>query len=216
MERADRSTLKGYFKKGCIPTEEQFAELIDSVPNIVEDGQVKLADGSWNFFPEEGKPLRIALSDAEGKPAVWTISVSGKKELVLRNGKGEIVLALDQRGKETRAEDPESDEPEGEYFIFPADKKWHDVKKILPKNAVFGAYQIFACVPVYGRIRMKQTNVTAYHYGVMSCSMKSSRKHWWGWCGKVKLRWYYSDHVLRLQVRSKKRKETGAIHLRLI
>ena len=33
-ELKDRKTLKGYFKKGSIPTEEQFAALIDSVPNI--------------------------------------------------------------------------------------------------------------------------------------------------------------------------------------
>ena len=38
-ELKDRKTLKGYFKKGSIPTEEQFAALIDSVPNIAEDGQ---------------------------------------------------------------------------------------------------------------------------------------------------------------------------------
>ena len=33
--RKNRETLKGYFKKGGVPTEEQFAGLIDSVPNIV-------------------------------------------------------------------------------------------------------------------------------------------------------------------------------------
>ena len=50
-ELKDRKTLKGYFKKGSIPTEEQFAALIDSVPNIAEDGQaVRTADG-WSFYP---------------------------------------------------------------------------------------------------------------------------------------------------------------------
>lgn len=40
MEQKNRKTLKSYFEKGDVPTEEQFAELIDSVPNIVDDGQV--------------------------------------------------------------------------------------------------------------------------------------------------------------------------------
>ena len=38
--RKDRNTLKEYFRKGAVPTEEQFAGLIDSVPNLIEDGQV--------------------------------------------------------------------------------------------------------------------------------------------------------------------------------
>ena len=38
--RRNRSVLKSYFQKGDVPTEQQFAELIDSVSNIVEDGQV--------------------------------------------------------------------------------------------------------------------------------------------------------------------------------
>ena len=32
--RKNRNTLKGYFKKGDIPTEEQFAEPIDSTLNL--------------------------------------------------------------------------------------------------------------------------------------------------------------------------------------
>ena len=38
----DRQTLKSYFKKGRIPTEEQFAALIDSLHNIREDGCLKV------------------------------------------------------------------------------------------------------------------------------------------------------------------------------
>ncbi|MDE8697660.1 hypothetical protein PZH42_26620 [Bacteroides cellulosilyticus] len=38
--RRNRCVLKSYFQKGDVPTEQQFAELIDSVSYIVEDGQV--------------------------------------------------------------------------------------------------------------------------------------------------------------------------------
>lgn len=37
ITKRDRATLKSYFGKGCRPTAEQFAELIESVPNIVDD-----------------------------------------------------------------------------------------------------------------------------------------------------------------------------------
>lgn len=212
MKQSDRSTLKSYFKKGCIPTEEQFAELIDSVPNIVEDGQVRLADGSWGFYPESGKPLRISLFDAQGKPSAWMLSLDSRKGLVLQNAKGETVATLDQNGKGGDAPQPE----EGEYFTFPADKKWHDVVKVLPTSPMYGACQIYACLSGFGHYRLKGTSVAAYHYGTLSCCLSSSRKHWWGWCGKVKMRWYFSDHVLRLQVRSKKRNVARAIHIRVI
>lgn len=35
----DRKTLKSYFQRGDSPTEDQFAELIDSVTNIHETGR---------------------------------------------------------------------------------------------------------------------------------------------------------------------------------
>ena len=90
-ELKDRKTLKGYFKKGSIPTEEQFAALIDSVPNIAEDGQaVRTADG-WSFYPETGKPLQIRLHDAENAPAAWTLCLTPEKGLAVRNAQGETV-----------------------------------------------------------------------------------------------------------------------------
>ena len=213
MDQTDRTTLKGYFKKGCIPTEEQFAELIDSVPNIVEDGQVRRTESGWSFYPEPGKPLQIALFDAEGKPAAWTLSLDGKKALQLHNEKGETVVFLPQKGPE-KPDNPS--EPKGTYRVFPADKKWHDVVVIHPTGTMLGAYQIFACLPVFGDRKLKETNVVAYHYGTTSSSLSSSRKHWWGWCGPVRFRWYFNDLVLRLQVRTRKRSATKKIHLRII
>lgn len=65
----DRKTLKGYFKKGSIPTEEQFATLIDSVPNIAEDGQAIRTTDGWSFFPEAGKPLQyVCTTRKENQP----------------------------------------------------------------------------------------------------------------------------------------------------
>lgn len=31
-------TLKGYFKTGAIPTQAQFGDLIDSIPNLIGGG----------------------------------------------------------------------------------------------------------------------------------------------------------------------------------
>lgn len=56
MDRKDRHTLKSYFQKGDVPTEEQFAELIDSVPNIVDDGEAVRTEDGWASIPgKEGR-----------------------------------------------------------------------------------------------------------------------------------------------------------------
>ena len=54
MDRKDRHTLKSYFQKGDVPTEEQFAELIDSVPNIVDDGEAVRTEDGWALYPRKG------------------------------------------------------------------------------------------------------------------------------------------------------------------
>jgi hypothetical protein len=48
----DRNTLKGFFKKGAIPSQENFADLIDSAINQADDGIAKLPND----------PLRINAS----------------------------------------------------------------------------------------------------------------------------------------------------------
>ena len=53
MDRKDRHTLKSYFQKGDVPTEEQFAELIDSVPNIVDDGEAVRTEDGWALYPRK-------------------------------------------------------------------------------------------------------------------------------------------------------------------
>lgn len=66
MEQKNRKTLKSYFEKGDVPTEEQFAELIDSVPNIVDDGQVIRTKNGWAFYPSQDGKLDIDLHTVVG------------------------------------------------------------------------------------------------------------------------------------------------------
>lgn len=80
--RKNRNTLKGYFKKGDIPTEEQFAELIDSTLNLVEDEQVIRTDTGWAFYPTPDGSLDIGLyteRPATGaEQPVWSLSVTSE------------------------------------------------------------------------------------------------------------------------------------------
>jgi len=61
IKKADRATLKSYFKKNAIPTESNFAELIEGALNQKDDGIVK----------QDGEPLSIAAAgDANGPQKV--------------------------------------------------------------------------------------------------------------------------------------------------
>lgn len=92
--------MKGYFKKGDIPTEEQFAELIDSTLNLVEDEQVIRTDTGWAFYPTQDGNLDIGFyteKSATGtKLPVWSLSVTPEKKLVIKNGQTEVVMEAAQ------------------------------------------------------------------------------------------------------------------------
>ena len=94
--RRNRSVLKSYFQKGDVPTEQQFAELIDSVSNIVEDGQVMRTPSGWAFFPGQAGHLDIGLYTEEPLTEVdiptWTLAITPEKKLTVRNAKGEAVM----------------------------------------------------------------------------------------------------------------------------
>ena len=146
--RRNRSVLKSYFQKGDVPTEQQFAELIDSVSNIVEDGQVMRTPSGWAFFPGQAGHLDIGLYTEEPLTEVdipaWTLAITPEKKLTVRNAKGEAVMeALQDKSIVLYGSLKVEDEitamayqtaggggitPSGEgYLTVPADKQWHDL-----------------------------------------------------------------------------------------
>lgn len=223
----DRNTLKGYFKKGSIPTEEQFATLIDSVPNIAEDGQaIRMADG-WSFFPEAGKPLQICLHDEEGEPASWTLCLTPEKGLAVKNEHGETVAELGQDksitlpGKEEEGSgdtpSPVTPEPataEDGYVTLAVDKKWHDLVTVTGRG--FRMYDVFLLLHDPNTGASKETRATAVCIDSVNCRIHSPRKHWWGWSGGIRLRWQTEGNTLRLQARSKRYRSSGKIFCKII
>lgn len=49
--RRNRNTLKSYFRSGNNPNESQFEDLIDSVPNLVDDGMERTERMDLCFLP---------------------------------------------------------------------------------------------------------------------------------------------------------------------
>ena len=229
-QHKDRKTLKGYFKKGSIPTEEQFASLIDSVPNIAEDGQAVRTSDGWSFYPEAGKPLQIRLHEGEGKPAAWTLCLTPEKGLAIRNGHDETVAELGQDksvalpGKEQEEESGSKPEPaapspepitaEDGYVTLAANKEWHDLVTVTERG--FRMYDIYLLLHDPDTGASKETRATAVCLNSVDCRIRSPRKHWWGWSGGIRLRWQTEDGILRLQVRSKRYRSSGKIFCKII
>lgn len=221
----DRKTLKGYFKKGSIPTEEQFASLIDSVPNIAEDGQaVRTADG-WSFFPEAGKPLQISLHEEEGKPAAWTLCLTPEKGLAVKNEHGDTVVELGQdksinlpgKGEEggvTPTPVAPEPAPADNYVTLATDKEWHDLVAVTGRG--FRMYGVFLLLHDPDTGASKETRATAVCLDSVDCRIRSPRKHWWGWSGGIRLRWQAEGGTLRLQARSKRYRSSGKIFCKII
>lgn len=103
INTADRSTLKSYFVEKAIPTEDNFADLIDGMINPKDDGLVK----------SSGNPLAIGAGASSEKPVLqlydnlnaqtpdWTVAlkanaVSTKRGLSVLNAEQDSVLFIDR------------------------------------------------------------------------------------------------------------------------
>ncbi len=104
--KKNRSTLKDYFKKGAIPTEANYADLIDSMLNQEEDNLNKLpndplrviATGTeealFNFYPAEQsqeKPTWQVKQKPGGKPGLSIEDETGSR-LFIESGTGKVGL----------------------------------------------------------------------------------------------------------------------------
>lgn len=84
IKKLDRTALKSYFVKNAVPTESNFADLVDALINQKEDGIAKLpgeplsvqADGNDT---SQKKAINFYKSFADPKPA-WTLSLNPRAD----------------------------------------------------------------------------------------------------------------------------------------
>ena len=82
MAKTNRRTLKEYFGKGKKPDSGQFADLIDSMLNIVDDGFNKSAERGLQLSPldDEGAVMEIRQNILDSEPA-WIVALGKGGEL---------------------------------------------------------------------------------------------------------------------------------------
>jgi hypothetical protein len=101
MPIQNRNTLKGFFKKGQLPSESHFYDLIDSLINKVDDGMAKTLDDGLMLSPiGSSKKLISFYKSIEDKNPAWSVEInSGDGNLNINNHVGDSLLTLTNSGK---------------------------------------------------------------------------------------------------------------------
>jgi len=217
-----REILKSYFQQGNVPTEEQFAQLIDSVPNLEDDEQVTVtaADGIRLFPTEASGTVATVFAKAPEQDRVsplWRLTLGADGSLEVGNGGGEPVMTIDKEknvvvsgtfraAKYLSGKNREEVPSMTDTLKVNADGLWHN----LPVESAVGrnpegcrVYRISACYKNLRNGEYSTCEVLASHSGGRRRRVQSLCRHWWGWSGHIKVRWLNLDGQLYLRMKSK-------------
>lgn len=223
-KKTDRKTLKGYFQTGKIPTEAQFAEFIDSVPNIVDDGLASTDKYNVAIYPQNTSGGLIKIYEEGPKNGTdipcWSLSLDKEKNLLLANKQGEKVLLIHQNRVisfygNLSFEADKADRTSGtinieqnvsECLTIPPDGEWHTVlsETAIPEYpAKCQTYRIFICYKYAKKDKYKTMEVVASHCNANNLKLRFRSKFCGFWFSKMLLRWKKEEDSLLLQMRCK-------------
>ncbi len=215
MAKRNRITLKKFFVRGKMPTEEHFADLIDSMLNIVDEGFDKSSGKGLSLSPldEEGHIASI-FRKIEDKEAQWSVTLEKQSEnLVFRqsDGKKVLVLSPDEKigiGTDTPKHQLHTTQTAGLYgragtFAsgeVPADSRWHTITPSLT-----GCYA-FEVIAGCGKIRHRKYALlvaTAIQCFGTHPRIRSTRSWYGSWLNKIRIRWKKDNNSMVLQLRTR-------------
>lgn len=215
----NREVLKSYFKKGSTPTAEQFAQLIDSVPNMEDDRVIKATDndGICLFPTNESRTLATVFAQAPEQNTsypLWRLTLDADCSLGIRDGNGNQVMTIDKNrditlsgtlkaAKCISGNDKDNDSKQRQLEIN-TNGAWHN----LPVESEIGdspemcrVYRISACYKNLQNGKYSTCEALASHSSGRRRKVLSPNKHWWGWSGHIKIRWRHRDDKLYLQIK---------------
>ena len=214
MAKTNRRTLKEYFGRGKKPDSTQFADLIDSMLNIVDDGFNKSAEKGLLLSPldDEGAVMEIRRNILDGDPA-WIVALGKEGELLIRRGTDEqalLTIGKDGRivmGNEDKIRLEVNGSIQADSFIggylqgkVPADGSWKDIGDM--DYGCIG-YHIVAGCGLKGRGRYAIADVTAMHCFGKHARIRNQRS-WFGVrFNKIQFRWRKEGLNCGLQVRTR-------------
>ena len=214
MAKTNRRTLKEYFGKGKKPDSSQFADLVDSMLNIVDDGFNKSAERGLLLSPldDDGAVMEVRRNILDEEPA-WVIALGKNRELHVRRGMeessfvtlcpdGNIVLGGTDKVKVEVNGSVRANSITGNYLqgAAPADGQWHTIGGM--DYGCIG-YHIVAACGLKGKGRYCIADVTAMHCFGKHCRIWSRRSWFGNRFNKIQFRWHKQGLHCGLQVRTR-------------
>lgn len=230
MAKKNRSTLKRYFGKGALPTEDHFADLIDSSLNMVDEG--------FSRSPKNGVEISLIGQHARlisffksvaNSHASWSIKFNHETNRLsfVKVGDDDTdapILSLDTAGRvgvNKEAPDYTLDvhgvlashgriggNPDGRKSVA-ADGQWHDITDTL---SGCHAIEVMAGVGNRGTGRyaiMKALAMNAYNPSGLIFNFLNLKKriryqqsYYLSRINRIKLRWNTVENGYRLQLRT--------------
>ncbi len=216
MSLQNRETLKGFFRKGQLPSEGNFHDLIDSLINKVDDGMSKTIDDGLMLSPiGEAKKLISFYKNIEDKSPEWRVEIDPvTSNLCFTNVQGETVCTYNGNGRMgIQQENPEAELDVNGIIAqkgrvgtayqgkIPANGSWHQIVSgvngchMLEINAGVGKkktgkYALLHAIAIstFGKSKNKIKKMQA-HYGVRS--------------NRIEIRWKGSIYDFSLEMRTR-------------
>lgn len=220
MAQKDRETLKTYFSKGRRPSQEEFADLIDSTLNIIDHGFDKTPHDGFRIAQlGSSSSLQSFYQDITIKSPLWRLRLDpvtssliyeGVKE---GDGENEIVLTLNPTGKvgiRNKYPNHELDVigtiatngrigQEGVKQVA-ANGIWQDITEDLDGCR---AYEIIAGV---GGAKGSGKYALMHAFALSTYNGKNKityhQAHYGSRCNRLKLQWVGNTHKYKLQLKT--------------
>ncbi|GAB3255503.1 hypothetical protein [Chitinimonas naiadis] len=88
MTSRSRESLKRYFSEGALPDEDHFADLIDSMLNMSDEGFRKTVERGYEIYAPQGHDALMSFfRDQEPKSPVWHIGLGSAQDQLLIHGR---------------------------------------------------------------------------------------------------------------------------------
>ncbi|BDD09413.1 hypothetical protein FUAX_18450 [Fulvitalea axinellae] len=232
MAKKDRATLKKCFEKGSIPNAEDFADLIDSCSNLIDDDEketIGMTNGlGWTFRPQFGeRSIASFFSDPVSSKHLWqldshpAVDGEGHDAILFRKAGGQASLSLHHDRVGVNHISPRfSFEVEGTSASsarvgtscisheVPADKKWHTVT---PELSGCRAFEIIAQAGSLTSSKIVLSRAIALNPANISRARirrHSVRFNFWSFLW-IQYRWTGSDESYALQMRTNRKLGLG-------
>ena len=221
MAILNRITLKNFFRKGSVPTETNFADLIDSSINIVEDGIGRSVEDGFRIAPMGySKRLLSFYENSQKSNPDWFISLNDGNSkglsfhqtdndyrLVLKNG-GNIGIGISNPTSKLEVKGCIGMDARKGTFVegqVPGDAKWHNIIAELYEIHAFEIMAQISGKKGSGRYAIAHAIALATFGGYLSkWSIRKTAANYGGFLNQLQFRWTGSVNNYALQVRTRR------------